>query len=200
MYPRIDLCDGTEPTISELLKDPYVIYDTSGYGNDHTIINTGTNPYYNPFTLNPKKFTFNDTQSIQRIGALNGVTNACTVVMFYSTTDTTELWCMGSSNASWYLGASSGNSYYHSNCGNPTYWVDLKSTINPWSEGYRNGNFHMWEAKNVDFSAWTAFDWFGYPGVWRLTGNVAAILVYNRALTAAESAYNYTALRAKYGI
>jgi hypothetical protein len=58
----------------------------------------------------------------------------------------------------------------------------------------------MWEAKNVDFSAWTYFDWFLYPGSWQLAGNVSQILVYNRALTAIESAQNFNAFRLRYGV
>jgi hypothetical protein len=58
----------------------------------------------------------------------------------------------------------------------------------------------MWEAKNVDFSGWTYFDWFLYPGGWQMTGDVSKILVYNRPLSQTESAQNYQALRGRFGI
>ena len=58
----------------------------------------------------------------------------------------------------------------------------------------------MWEAKNVDFSTWTLFEWFLYPGGWQLAGDVAMILVYNRAITAAESQQNYYALKGRFNL
>jgi hypothetical protein len=140
------------------------------------------------------------TQGFYRSGALNGVSNTCTVVLWYKTTDSQELWVRGNQNNSYYLSASSGNNYYHSNCGSPANYVDLKQVFNPWTEGYRNGAYHMWEAKSVDFSAWTYFDWFLYPSAWQMAGSVAKILVYNRNLTASESQQNYAALRGRYGL
>ena len=197
--PRIDLCDGNEPSIFELLNNGATsIKDSSGLNNHHFLSNNG----YVPFSTNPKKFTLDGSvMGIQRSGALNGVTNNCTVVLWYSTTDTQELWVRGNQNNSFYLSASASNNYYHGSCGSPTNWVDLAQTIRPDSPiNYRNGTYHMWEAKGVDFSGWTYFDWFLYPGGWQLTGNVSKILVYNRSLTANESAQNFTALRGRYGI
>jgi hypothetical protein len=58
----------------------------------------------------------------------------------------------------------------------------------------------MWEAKGVNFSGWTYFDWFLYPGGWQLAGEVSKVMVYNRSLTAQESAQNFGALRSRFGI
>jgi hypothetical protein len=58
----------------------------------------------------------------------------------------------------------------------------------------------MWEAKNVDFSGWTYFDWFQYPDPWFLLGEVAIIMVYNYALTANQSLTNFNALRSRFGV
>ena len=58
----------------------------------------------------------------------------------------------------------------------------------------------MWEAKNVNFTTWTYFEWFLYGGGWQLSGDVAKIMVYNRALTADESRQNFNALRGRFGI
>lgn len=168
-------------------------FDLSGQGNNHTL--TG-NPVFNSgrFTLN------GSTQGFTRASTMNGVSSTNTVVIFYSTTDIQELWVRGNLNNSFYLSASSGNNYYHSNVGTPTNWVDLKSVINPVSEGYRNGNFHMWEAKNVDFSSWNYYEWFLYPSGWQMAGTVGSILIYNRNLTADESAQNLYALNSRYSI
>lgn len=193
--PRVDVCDGTQPSITELLNNVGgYLYDSSGYNNHHLFVN---NPVVNVGSVTLD----GSTEGLRRASALSGVSNTNTVVLWYSTTDTQELWVRGNQNNGWYLSASSGNNYYHSNCGSPTNWIDLIQVVNPATPtNYRNGAYHMWEAKSVDFSAWTYYDWFLYPSAWQLNGTVSAILVYNRNLTAAESQQNYAAFRGRYGI
>ena len=197
-YPRWDLIDGNEPSINELLTNgPSTFYDLSGYGNHHQFGN-----YYIPNTTYPKSFTLDgSTQGFIRTSSLTGATSNCTVVIFYKTTDTQELWVMGSNSTSYYLSASASNNYYHGLCGSPTNYVDLKTVVRPDSPvNYRDGNYHMWEAKNVDFSAWTQYHWFLYPSSWQMAGTVGTILVYNRAISDAESRQNFTFFRNRYGI
>lgn len=203
-YPRWDLCDGNEPSIDELLRvGPSRFYDLSGYGNHHDIGGSGN--YYIPNTTYPKSFTLDgSTQGFVRTSSLNGLnanSNKCTVVIFYKTTDTQELWVMGSNSTSYYLSASASNNYYHGNCGTPTNYVDLKVVTRPDTPvNYRDGNYHMWEAKDVDFSTWSQFHWFLYPSSWQMAGTVGTILVYNRSISAAESAQNYAFFRKRYGL
>ena len=172
-------------------------YDISGQGNHHTLI---ASPTYasGKFTLD------GSTQGISRSAAMTGVSNFNTVVIWYSTTDAQELWTIGQTT-SFYLSASTGvgNNYYHAACGAPTNYVDLVSTVNPATPtNYRNGAYHMWEAKNVDFTTWTSYGWFNYgaPGAWCMAGSVAQIAIYNRPLLAEESAQNFQAFRGRYGI
>ena len=171
-------------------------YDVSGNGNNHDL--TGSPPWAN------NKFTLDgSTQGFTRASSINGVTITCTVVIWYSTTDTQELWVRGNQNGGYYLSASYGNDYYNSNCGSPTNYVDLALTTNPATPiNYRNGTYHMWEAKNVDFvtTPWTYYEWCLYPSSWQMSGSVAAILMYNRPITATESAQNFNAYRGRYGI
>jgi hypothetical protein len=191
MAPRIDLCDGTEPSISELLNNGTSVWkDLSGRQNHHVIHNTPT--------YASKAFDITESNYFRRDSALSGASTTCTVVMWYKTTDGQELWVRGNNSGGVYLSASSGGNYYHSSVGSPTNYIDTVVRTNPAS--YRNGQYHMWEAKNVDFSGWTTFDWFGYTGAWNMTGTVASIMVYNRTLSASESAQNFNALRGRYGI
>ena len=170
--------------------------DLSGRDNHHTI--TG-GPSYNSTNLG--RFTLNgSTQGFTRTSAINGVSSTNTVVIWYSTSDGQELWVRGNQNNAFYLSASQGNNYYHANVGSPTNWVDLNSVTNPVTGGYRNGNYHMWEAKSVDFSSWTYYEWFLYPSGWQMAGNVSCIMIYNRNLTTDESKQNFNALRSRYGI
>jgi hypothetical protein len=195
--PRVDLCDGNEPSISDMVnKGVTMLIDNSGYGNHHNIYNG-----YIPTATSPTRFQFDGTNhGFTRNSSLNGVTTDCTVVIYYKTNDSTELWAQGNNNGSFYLSASYGNDYYHSNVGSPTNWVDLTRVYNPVTEGYRNNTFHMWEAKGVNFTSWSSFQWFLYGGGWQLAGEVSKVLVYNRSLTTEESARNFQALRSRYGI
>lgn len=196
--PRIDLCDGNEPSISELVnRGVTMVMDTSGYGNHHKIYNG-----YSPTASSPSRFQLDGASyGFTRDAALNGATSDCTVVVYYKTTDTQELWVRGNNDGSYYLSASASNNYYHSNVGSPTNYVDLNTVVRPDSPvNYRNGSYHMWEAKGVNFTTWSSFQWFLYQGGWQLAGDVSKILVYNRSLTADESARNLQAFKARYGI
>jgi hypothetical protein len=171
--------------------------DTSGNNNHHRLSNG-----YVPTTTAPARFQLDGANhGFTRDGALNGVTNNCTVVIYYRTTDTQELWVQGNNSGAFYLSASASNNYYHGNCGSPTNFVDLATVVRPDSPvNYRNGAYHMWEAKGVDFTTWSSFQWFLYGGGWQLAGEVSKVMVYNRSITAAESAQNFSAFRAIYGI
>lgn len=192
LSPRIDLCDGNEPSISELLTNGSSVWkDLSGNNNHHTALNS---PSYVA-----KAFDITEANYFQRTAALTGVSANCTVVLWYKTTDSQELWARGNGGNGVYLAAASGGgSYYHAVVGSPTNYIDTIVQTVP--QSFRNGQYHMWEAKNVDFSSWTTFEWFGYPGGWALTGTLTNIMVYNRTLTAAESAQNFNALRKRYGV
>lgn len=171
------------------------LYDHSGSGNHHNY--TGNVSYSNgQFTTDGV-----NASGYSRFAALTGATTSNTVVVFYKTTDGAELWVRGNSSNGTYLSASSSNNYYHGGAGTPTNYVDLALTTRPDTPiNYRNGNYHMWEAKNVNFSSWTTFEWFQYPGTWLLNGTVSNILVYNRSITADESKQNFYALKSRYGI
>jgi hypothetical protein len=191
-FPRIDLCDGSQPSIQELLTAGESRWmDLSGRGNHHEMLG-GT-----PSNVS-SAFPITESNYFKRAATLTGVSSTCTVVMWYKTSDSQELWVRGNSSGGYYLSASAGGDYYHSNCGSPTNYIDTNVVTNP--SPYRTNAYHMWEAKNVDFSGWSTFEWFGYAGGWAMTGTLAAIMVYNRALTAEESRLNYNALRSRYGI
>lgn len=191
-FPRIDLCDGSQPSIQELLTAGESRWmDLSGRGNHHEMLG-GT-----PSNVS-SAFPITESNYFKRSAALTGASSTCTVVMWYKTSDSQELWVRGNSNNSYYLSASAGGNYYHENCGSPTNYIDTNVVTNPSS--YRTNAYHMWEAKNVNFSGWSTFEWFGYPSGWAMTGTLAAIMVYNRALTAEESRLNFNALRSRYGI
>jgi hypothetical protein len=140
------------------------------------------------------------TQGFTRNSALTGAATSCTVVIWCKSNDVTHMWARGNLSNGVYLGATSSNAYYQAGCGTPTYYVDLATVTNPHTPtNYLDNNWHMFEAKSVDFSAWTAFEWFQYAGFY-LGGSVGCILVYSKILTATESAQNFLAFRGRYGV
>jgi hypothetical protein len=75
-FPRIDECDGNQPSVGELLSNGDSQWkDLSGNGNHHSIINT---PAYEN-----ARFNLNETQSINRPTAITGAGNNNTVVIWY---------------------------------------------------------------------------------------------------------------------
>lgn len=196
-YPRIDCIDGSEPSIQDILNNgPSTLFDVSGNNNHHYM---SYKPVYDK-THNGQFTLDGSIQGFYRNSALNNASNSCTVVIWYKTTDIQELWVRGNQNNSYYLSASNNNNYYHGTCGSPTNYINLVSVSNPYTSGYKNGNYHMFEAKGADFSTWTYFEWFLYPNGWQMAGSVAKILVYNKSLSLSESQQNYAALRGRYGL
>ena len=161
-------------------------YDVSGNGFSTTLVNGPTFQTGGWFNLDGTDDRIQRTSNIL-------TTTTGTVVMWLRTTDQTWLMIEGNTT-SYYLGAIYlGGAWYNNACGSPSYFVDTKSSTNPTSEGYIDGRFHMFEAKNVDLSGWTTHQFLDYNGggTFNMTGDVAKIQMYNRNLTAAESKQNY---------
>ena len=167
-------------------------YDLSGNGNNLTINGSPT--------FSNGEFTITESHSFST-STMPTTNSACTVVVTYKTTDNQELWARGQTG-SYYIAASHSNgNYYHENSGTPTYYIDTIQRANPKSPvNYRDGNYHVFEAKGVDFSSWTQMNWWGYGSSWNMNGTVSSIMVYDRTLTAAESTQNFNAKSNRYGI
>lgn len=160
-------------------------YDVSPAVKDASLVN-------GPTYLSTGYFTMDGTDDNIRVASNIMSVTAGTVVIWLRTTDNTWLWCRGNDNNSFYLGATNGGgSWYDSNCGTPSYYINTASSGIP--TGYLDGRFHMFEAKNVNLSAWTAHDFLNYGTGSNFTmyGDVARIMVYDKNLSAEESLQNY---------
>jgi hypothetical protein len=139
-------------------------------------------------------------------GALGTTTittsSTCTFVIFIKTTDVQALFwgaTPSSYGGSYYLGAyRSGNKEYYSNCGSPDYYQDLVEVSNIY-DNLRDGNWHMCEFKNVDFSSWTnQHNFNSYSSYMFGDGACGPILIYDRNLSAGESLQNYNAFKGRF--
>ena len=183
--PQMELGTEATPFVKGTRTESTVIHSLG-----HSGVHNRTHSILNAPEFSNGGITLNETQGFQlpTLEGINDHANA-TVVLWYKTTDTQELWVRGPSG-SYYIGACHPTSnYYHQGSGSPTYYIDGIQRSHP--KDHKDGEFHMFEAKNVDFRAWNQFNWFLYGGGWNMNGTVAKIMVYDRALTSAESLQNY---------
>ncbi len=149
-------------------------------------------------------FLDGSTDGIQLTGN-SALQNSVTLVQWLKTNDTTGLMVSGEpvgSAGGYYVGAYyPGQGFYNGSAGSPSFSIDTLSTANPATPiNYLDNNWHMWEAKGINFASWTTtWNFLGYSGGYEIAGYVGVILMYNRSLTAAESLQNYNALKSRYG-
>jgi hypothetical protein len=167
-------------------------YDVSGNTKDFIIDGSGI--IYNSGGY----FTLADGGITRSATITNSTT--CTVVVWIRTTDTQALTFKGNNSGSFYLAAYYvGQGFYSDNCGSPTYWIDTVSVSNP-NPTYLDGNWHMWEMKNVNFSSWTTYEFNRYGGFTFGNGAVGQIMIYDRNLSSTESLQIYNATKGRFGL
>lgn len=177
------------------------MYDLSG--NNYTFTLQGNATY----STQGKGSIYLDGSSdgIQRL-TTTALRSAVTLVQWIKTSDTVGLMLSGEpvgSTGGYYVGAYyPGQGFYNNNCGFPTYYLDTLQTSNPATPiNYLNNNWHMWEAKGLDFFSWTdTWNFLGYAAGYEIAGYIGKILMYNRVLTASESLQNYNALKTRFGV
>ena len=223
-YPRIDLVDGTEPSISDLINnrvnDRYW-YDLSGNGNNGTLVNgvgyVGTNGGSLSFDGVDDKVTLS-SNNINGLSSGTTEFSILTWVKYNSTTlytaffekqngtGTTIRLDMGWIGNVIYLTTSNsdgttvnqGSFTYGAN--NPNLWYHIALTCGGSSKkGYVN-------SVNTFSQTFTSY----YPdntynlgiggNIRELNGNIAQTLIYNKALTAQEIQQNFNATRSRFGI
>jgi hypothetical protein len=185
-------------------------------GNTKSYPGTGTNLFdrsgkgYN-FTLQGNAaYSSEGKGSISLDGSADGIQalnifalqSSITLVQWIKTSDTVGLMLSGEpvgSTGGYYVGAYPSN-FYNSNAGSPSFFIDTAATINPSTPiNYLDNNWHMWEAKGLNFASWTeTWNFLGYAAGYEIAGHVGVILMYNRSLTAAESLQNYNALKLRF--
>lgn len=173
-------------------------YDLSGNNFDYTL---GANLTYNSSN---KTFTLSNTGG----GGAGATTNnaiststSCTLVLWIKSTETQALFW--GSNSTYYVGAynSINKEYYPTNVGSPDYYQDLVEKANIYDH-FRDGNWHMVEFKNVNFSTWTSANhYFNSYGSFEFgNGECGQILMYDKVLSSNESSQNYNSFKSRFGL
>lgn len=160
-------------------------YDISGKSNHHTLVNS---PIFNG------QFTITETKgfTIDNIVTTN---NNCTIVLYFKTSyNTKDLWLEGQTNDYFICSSNNNSNYIYSNAGSPSPSIDCELVTNPKTPiDYKDDKYHMWEAKNINFSNWTSMKWGFIPST------IRCIMVYNRSISPMESKRNYDFLRGRGG-
>lgn len=177
------------------------MYDLSG--NNYTFSLEGNATYSTEG--NGSIYLDGSSDGIQRLST-SGLASAVTLVQWLKTSDTTGLMLSGEpvgSSGGYYVGAYyPGVGFYNGSAGSPTFYLDTSLTSNPATPiNYLDNNWHMWEAKGLNFGSWTTtWNFLGYSAGYEIAGYVGKILMYNRSLTAAESLQNFNAMKSRFGI
>ena len=203
-YGPTIVTDGLVLALDAADKNSYPGSGTSMYdlsGNNYTFTLQGNATFSNEGK--GSIYLDGSADGIQRTGTA-GLQSAVTLVQWLKTTDTVGLMLSGEvvgATGAYSVGAYYPNQgFYNNNCGSPNFFIDTKPTTNPASPiNYLDNNFHMWEAKNLNFSSWTTtWNFLGYAASYEILCNVGVILMYSRTLSAKESEQNYNALKSRF--
>lgn len=213
--PRVDLCDGTEPSIQELLNNAgNTWYDVSGNNNKCTFFNlpTTASGYY----------TFNGTSNYGTIinnSTLNfAPAQTLQIVMRHSyTSGRRNPWDQAYGGyGTWTHEQGENINQYFGNAGtNASPYVGYTSASTPrnvWNvmcavrsttqfKWYINGALSATQTNPYGTLATTAANITignGYAGYWQ--GDMAMVTAYTRALSDDEVAQNFNAIRGRFGL
>lgn len=213
--PRVDLCDGTEPSVEELLQNAgNTWYDISGNNNNCTFGNLPTtySGYYTfngtsnyGTVVNNSTLNFSSAQTLQivmRHTYTSGRKNPWNQAYAgYGTwthengNDISQYFGNGGGDNSPYIGVSSAStprSVWNVMCA-------TRDTSN--FKWYLNGSLSSTTANPYGTLATTAANITignGYAGYWQ--GDMAMVTAYTRALSESEVLQNFNAIRGRYGI
>jgi len=172
-------------------------YDLSGNNFDYTL---GSNLTY---SNSNKTFIMSSSSST---GATNSseltTSSACTLVFWIKTTEGQSLFWGGTSSTHVVGAYRSSYKEFYSNCGSPDYYQDTVEKSNIY-DNIRDGNWHMVEFKNVNFStvSWANKHYFSSYSTYEFgNGECAQILMYDRVLSSSESSQNYNSFKSRFGL
>ncbi len=226
MGPRIDLCNGNEPSISELLTNGNSVWkNVSGNGNNGFLAN---GPTYS--SANGGSIVSDGVDDYVNVGSLGSQFTNFTVEIWFKSDSVTNYrnpidcnWLIengsysnigprleqnSAGNLTWIVG--SGSDVYSflalvpSGLSSiPYHHAVITKTSSTNFNGYYNGNY----TSSLSFSGWAGSmlnvnvaRGFSLSGERWFIGKIPLVRIYNRALSQTEVAQNFNASRRKFGI
>jgi len=226
-YPRIDLVDGTEPSIDDLINNRVnsrysydlsgksnhaVLFGTTSYSSFPSIFETNATSRTDQNYLTTQQITFADGSeyTFDYWVKLNGLADATynSLTGRNSTNPWISLYPTNTNGTSWNIRyRQSGGTYYNTsnisydiknNWGNITLSVDSSRNVRV----YLNGEFQetVNPTTTLFYVSVIAGGYSSGGNYYALQGSIASSKIYNKALTASEIQQNFNALRGRFGI
>lgn len=161
--------------------------DSSGNGYHYTFGGgpvITANSYMKYVNLDSSDDYLDSPVSMNPIGSSAG-----TAVFIMSSTDQQGLF-FTQGGGSFLAAYRAGNTMYHSGYGSSISHYHNKELKNNVYANFPNGNWNMTEFKNIERNSNTGWQFSNYSG-YEIVGKLRAVLIYNKVLTADESAQNY---------
>jgi hypothetical protein len=210
--PRIDLCDGNQPTITDLLtKSPSKLHDTSGNGIDFSIVGY---PTFSSSTGGVMQFT--NAGASYAFNALNMASSSYTIITAARYSGSNRGRIVSSRSNNWLMGhwGSSTENYYAegwvagSGTGGPTpndtNWRIIAATGNIATDNYIlyvNGVPVSTQSATAGSQGPNGFQINGYSGLNELSDSeFGFVMAYNRVLTPGEIMAVFNTYRGRYGL
>lgn len=206
--PRVDLCDGDEPSIGELLtRGPSKLYDTSGNGNHLTTVNY---PKFSSSSAGVTQFSASATQ--HAYNTLDLRTTTSTVISAARYSGSTRGRIVNGYQNNWLMGhwGSTTENYYaggwvtsSSSGPNDTNWRITAAISDYGSDLYQlyvNGALKVSNANGVAGPQGISVGRYAPGNSEYSDAELGFILVYNRVLTADEIQQVFNAYRGRYGL
>jgi hypothetical protein len=214
LYPRIDLCDGTEPSIADILNNsPTTWYDSSGYGNHFNMqgnitfdstygytnfggnsTGSGNKFYRSSFPTNLKTSQLGSGYTVMVLARSTGGSGAWRKLIGNADGDN-YIDLYQSPGAYWHQDGSGDTLYYNAGIGvaNDTFVMNdsvmrLYIATNSNSGTLTNPAAALAIGNEPSSNA--------YPWV----GNIVMVSIYNRVLSTDEMIRAFNAIRGRYGI
>ena len=226
-YPRIDLVDGTEPSIDDLINNRVnsrysydlsgksnhaVLFGTTSYSSSSSRFETNATSRTDQNYLTTQEITFTDGSeyTFDYWVKLNGLSEVTynSLTGRNSTNPWISLYPTDGNGTSWNIRyRQSGGTYYNTsnisydiknNWGNITLSVDSSRNVRV----YLNGEFQetVNPTTTLFYVSVIAGGYSSGGNYYAWQGSIASSKIYNRALSASEVKQNFNALRGRFGI
>lgn len=152
-------------------------------------------------STDPKNFVFVGSSNHYFTLSSAITSNETTIIIWARTSANRFLFLSGQTTSYYIMATDGGGAWYSQNAGTPTYYVDTVLSSDPTTSNALDNQYHMFEMRKADFSTWSTniIGYYGSSSSFNFTGNIAAILIYNRNITSAESSQIYNYFKYRFG-
>jgi len=153
------------------------------------------------FSTDPKNFVFVGSSNHYFTLSSAVTSNETTIIIWARTSAARFLFLSGQTTSYYIMATDGGGAWYSQNAGTPTYYVDTVLSSDPTTSNALDNQYHMFEMRKADFSTWSTniIGYYASSSSFNFTGNIAAVLIYNRNITSTESSQIYNYFKYRFG-